>query len=203
MATSKENQEALLRALLKTNNFNGVNITSTWDDLLEILQNENDEGFLDQYFARQADFRSNTIMEEIESLADLKQEAWNAIATSDNNFWNESVAAAITDFVKYFKDRTDEDKLYDGSIWTFNNIKNADAGFKFDVSPWVEPWLNIDKQSYTDVRAGDEIVQEVLNNDNELQFTHSKGKKWIRLLMPKYPRHVEVEDLDRNFWVIG
>jgi len=26
---------------------------------------------------------------------------------------------------------------------------------------------------------------------------------WIRLLMPEYLRKVEVEDLNRNFWVLG
>jgi len=30
-----------------------------------------------------------------------------------------------------------------------------------------------------------------------------KDSHWIRLLMPQYKRKVEVEDLDRNFWVIG
>jgi hypothetical protein len=43
-----------------------------------------------------------------------------------------------------------------------------------------------------------------------MQYTnrpYSEGdsylKKWIRLLMPQYGRRVEVEDLDRNFWVIA
>ena len=31
----------------------------------------------------------------------------------------------------------------------------------------------------------------------------NKLEKWIRLIMPKYKRFVEIEDLDRNFWVIG
>jgi hypothetical protein len=28
-------------------------------------------------------------------------------------------------------------------------------------------------------------------------------EKWIRLIMPMYQRHFEVEDLDRNFWVVA
>ena len=43
-----------------------------------------------------------------------------------------------------------------------------------------------------------------------MQYTHTQdqidGKetnKYLRLLMPKYLRRVEVEDLNRNFWVIS
>jgi hypothetical protein len=30
-----------------------------------------------------------------------------------------------------------------------------------------------------------------------------KLKRYLNLLMPRYSRRVEVEDLDKNFWVIG
>lgn len=49
------------------------------------------------------------------------------------------------------------------------------------------------------------------NRDGFLRYLDDEGKslnytilnKYIRLLMPEYKRRVEVEDLDRNFWVIA
>lgn len=56
--------------------------------------------------------------------------------------------------------------------------------------------------NYSTVRANDKI-KRVLNDERFLQFTHKLFDKYIRLLMPEYQRVVEVEDLNRNFWVIG
>ncbi len=105
--------------------------------------------------------------------------------------------------------------------YRFIDIKNADAGanfvkdpyYKIDDtifeirSPWVIPWYNINGKSYDTVRSSDKLVN-VLANDKELTFTAPKNVEdkiiyWIRLIMPKYKRRVEIEDLDRNFWVIG
>ena len=56
--------------------------------------------------------------------------------------------------------------------------------------------------TYSDVRGNDKI-ERVLSSNSHMQFTHNLFKKYIRLLMPEYERTVEVEDLNRNFWVIG
>lgn len=106
------------------------------------------------------------------------------------------------------------------------DVKDADAGANFCkeediieiednnryvVNPWVIPWNNVDGNTYRAVRGADKI-QEVLQNSENLQFTRkskdllkqgSKMPRWIRLLMPQNIRKVEVEDLNRNFWVIG
>jgi hypothetical protein len=63
---------------------------------------------------------------------------------------------------------------------------------------------------------GDDKSEYALNNEKEAQFTRkmtdeekrdtgisSVAANWIRLIMPKYLRYVEVEDLNRNFWVIS
>lgn len=56
--------------------------------------------------------------------------------------------------------------------------------------------------NYSTVRANDKI-KRILNDERFLQFTHKLFDKYIRLLMPEYERTVEIEDLNRNFWVIG
>ena len=111
----------------------------------------------------------------------------------------------------------------DGEVKNFriNDIRKADAGFNFTLfAPWVKPQYNINGVTYSIVRGIDKIIS-VLGNDTQLQFTRGKIAKkiienpdgtteeieiengWIRLLMPKYLRYVEVEDLNRNFWVIA
>lgn len=71
------------------------------------------------------------------------------------------------------------------------------------IAPWVIPWYNINGKSYSQVRGVDKIIS-ALANEKRLQFTQdNENQKWIRLLMPKNTRRVEVEDLNRNFWVIA
>lgn len=46
----------------------------------------------------------------------------------------------------------------------------------------------------------------ISNSQNKRRYNivhYQNLKKYLRLIMPKYMRRVEVEDLDRNFWVIG
>lgn len=74
--------------------------------------------------------------------------------------------------------------------------------FKVVSKPWVVPWYNIDGESYSRVR-GDDKKLSVLCDEEKLGFTKTKQGKWIRLIMPTNKRKVEVEDLNRNFWVIG
>ena len=109
------------------------------------------------------------------------------------------------------------------NFYIIRNILKANAGNHFKMveskdassNKWTLPHLNIDNISYGEVRGNDKIL-EVLENAKNLDFTHTQGQddesttqddsaitKYIRLLMPKYIRRVEVEDLNRNFWVIG
>ena len=119
---------------------------------------------------------------------------------SKDYFWNESLSRALAIFLNYFDADFNGGNVF-GNM-SADDIKNANAGLSFSGSPWVKPNTNVDSQTYDTVRGSDKI-QSVLNNSNQLQFTRSQNSKWIRLLMPKYLRKVEVEDLNRNFWVIS
>lgn len=119
---------------------------------------------------------------------------------SKEYFWNESLSRALAIFLNYFDADFNGENVF-GNM-SADDIKNANAGLSFSGSPWVKPNINADSQTYDTVRGSDKI-QSVLNNSQQLQFTRSRNSKWIRLLMPKYLRKVEVEDLNRNFWVIS
>lgn len=228
-------ESTLLTELLKTDrantSFTDEQVRNAWENLLKILHNERDASELLHYFIRQDDVVKSSIMDIIQGKADLQdgrndsddafEELLNNLkGTNLSNFWNESVNTALKHFLKYIEVTNDNEAIpgTNGQI-SYNDIIKANAGYRFsfvnnnaDDTNWVKPWMNIDKAKYQDVRAGDEIVKGVLNNKNELQFTHTQSQvdgndtkfaNWIRLLMPKYGRHVEIEDLDRNFWVIG
>lgn len=131
----------------------------------------------------------------------------------NTNLWNESVKSAISNFVNRFLSSSPTIPIVDGSSFSINDIRKANAGKSFSGEPWVRPKRNIDGSAYKDVR-GNDAIESVLNNVKELQFTRTQDQaiaeseeesknKYIRLLMPKNTRRVEVEDLDRNFWVIG
>lgn len=119
---------------------------------------------------------------------------------SKDYFWNESLSRALAIFLNYFDADFNGGNVF-GNL-SADDIKNANAGLSFSGSPWVKPNINVDSQTYDAVRGSDKI-QQVLNNSYQLQFTRNQNSKWIRLLMPKYLRKVEVEDLNRNFWVIS
>lgn len=74
------------------------------------------------------------------------------------------------------------------------------------IKPWVIPWYNVNGYSYSTVRGNDKKIS-VLSDSSDLSFTKGQdenGRAYgIRLLMPKNRRYVEVEDLNRNFWVIA
>lgn len=58
-----------------------------------------------------------------------------------------------------------------------------------EVEPTKENWQEFLKDS------------RIKSKYNVIHYTNLK--KYLRLIMPKYMRRVEVEDLNRNFWVIG
>lgn len=121
----------------------------------------------------------------------------------------------------YFEDKKDTDTPI--SSMSLDDIRYSDAGTNFIsllsnydkyFGPWVKPWRNVDDQTYKEVRSVDYILKQILNY-TYLQFTTyssidastSRGRGIIhgqmRLLMPKNSRHVIIEDLNRNFWVLG
>lgn len=164
------------------------------------------------------DIRSTSLLDIIQQNCDLPSDEDNTnllISTfykdiknnSSDNFWNESLDNAIKFFLDHFA-------LTDGSIIlkipknsgehsiTIGTLKKSDAGFSFVPEEWVRPFYNINNKNYNEVREHDQVIT-TLNRDNKLQFTHEQTSDWIRLIMPQYGRRVEIEDLDRNFWVIA
>lgn len=120
----------------------------------------------------------------------------NAYYSDARGYWNSSVKGL---YDKYNK--LDDDGRKIGEI-TVEDIKDADAGYDFAGAPWVRPEKNLEGKTYSQERDSDKL-EEVLNDSKQLQFTASETAEYIRLIMPKYTRRVEIEDLDRNFWVIG
>lgn len=139
----------------------------------------------------------------------------------NNYFWNESVNKLIATWLSRMNynsmiilESDNDTDTNSGTIKTsgasfkIKDVKKANAGNNFNdnnttnSNVYVKPWFNIDRQTYSQVRGSDAIT-EVLKDGSNLQFTHKNTSDWIRLLMPEYKRTVEVEDLDRNFWVIG
>lgn len=107
-----------------------------------------------------------------------------------------------------------------GASFRYKDMLKADAGANFVKTlyeqvenndgiyvlkfPWVIPWYNINGDSYSTVRGIDKCIAALSSSDN-LDFTTAdfSGDKNIRLIMPRNTRKVEVEDLNRNFWVIA
>lgn len=161
-----------------------------------------------------------------ESIKDL-------IIDHPNNFWNESITALMRTYDRIyniFESATilkEDSAEVNGKViaqfidagnqiyyQTFNttDLRQGDAGNSFEEK-WVKPWYNTDpylaqpneQQSYSYVRGSDKNIA-ALNSDKHLQFTREQTDevvKQIRLLMMKNSRRVEIEDLNRNFWVIA
>jgi hypothetical protein len=85
----------------------------------------------------------------------------------------------------------------------YEQIENNDEVYVLKF-PWVIPWYNINGDSYSTVRGIDKCIAALSSSEN-LDFTteNLSGDKNIRLIMPRNTRKVEVEDLNRNFWVIA
>ena len=143
----------------------------------------------------------NSIIDQFDNNIDL-----NLTIDSTTSSWNESVTNAIGIWAQLnnsnltWKILDEEDSI----TISLSDLKNADAALSFN-SNWVKPIKNVDNQTYENVRDRDK-VNSVLKNSNNLQFTRTQNNevnKFLRLIMPKYTRRVEIEDLNRNFWVIG
>lgn len=176
------------------------------------------------------DIKNGSLLDYIQNLIDLypsdndaaatgvsnfyKQIKNNILNNSSNIFWNESLHYAIKNFLNYLDDDAvliEIPKNKGTHSILFSAIKAANAGWDFlntayeevvNEKKWVNPYWNINNKSYYEVRKQDQIRQ-ILSNSKKLQGTRSQeNEKWIRLLMPQYGRRVEIEDLDRNFWVI-
>lgn len=180
-----------------------------WTELLKYLKQEGLE--IGHYPFWESDLKADSLLEGISQECDYDtsneyeidvEQILQQTSTAGTTIWNESLYELIEDWLKLKKT---EEQILPSSVFTFNDIKKADAGYSFETEPYVIPWKNIDKEAYTLIRDKD-AVQSVLLSNRNLQFTHKfsdSATAFLRLIMPKYTRRVEVEDLDRNFWVIG
>lgn len=171
-----------------------------WDGLVQFMQNEDVK--MGKYGLKQADFLNEenaaSVVEFINDHADLIENFLDDCLKRKTEHWNKS----FDKLIETFNDMVVEDKQIGESIFTINDITAANAGNSFRGGEWVKPWQNIGGYDYAEVRGNDKST-EALNNPEFLQFTHRIFDKFIRLLMPEYKRVVQVEDLNRNFWVIG
>lgn len=131
-------------------------------------------------------------------LEDILDENGDINLEKVGRYWNES----ILQLAGKIDDWPDEARRENFK----NFIKNADSGNSFDEqNPWVIPWTmkrGVETNNYSEIRDTDKNFS-ALNSKESLQFTKLKDFNWIRLIMPKNIRRVEIEDLNRNFWVIG
>lgn len=145
------------------------------------------------------------------------------------DYWNESINTLYNNYKKYLEDKEQNViPVSNGRVVEWKEIGMADAANSFEAEQkWVIPWFSIfDRRieneanleeltpeqfkdylkSYSDIRDIDKFMKAIVSKNN-LQFTHEKQNEelwyWIRLIMPKNTRRVEVEDLNRNFWVIA
>jgi len=143
----------------------------------------------------------SAITNYINSIKNKLADNTTGVTSGKDYFWNESVSSLLSYVLLNFDNSIGDREIV--SNIKVSDIKNANAGNSFNGENWVQPWKNIDGNTYSDVRSTDKI-ESVLNNSTDLQFTRTAGvDKWLRLIMPKYTRAVEVEDLNRNFWVIA
>lgn len=185
-----------------------------WRALIELLKEKVVGGIVNKEFIQNTLF--DIIQEDIDYEANLFVD--EDLLLSDfyigyreaENFWNES----INELIREIKELRAEDAIpLQNSISgqhdiTSDTLKNADAANAFeDGKPLVIPYYNIDDKNYREIRSDN--VKSKQNNSNKLQTTQGgdvnaeKIQDWLRLLMPQYGRRAELEDLNRNFWVIG
>lgn len=141
-----------------------------------------------------------------------------------NKFWNESVAELFKYVIHSFSPNAENGiKLnpdimnninendipiinIDGSHYYYiDDIKNANAANSFEANEkWVKSWHNAEGETYEQVRGEDVDLKAITNKENLNFTTEIEGiASNINLLMPEHSRNVLIEDLNRNFWVIG
>ncbi|MGM9858533.1 MAG: hypothetical protein ACI311_04710 [Bacilli bacterium] len=120
------------------------------------------------------------------------------------NYWNQSLKNLSDKFKNFLKDIQYDDE---------GNISKEEVKIDFlhnaatKNNKYVKPFYNRNGENYLEAREDENI--EVLNDYKKMDFTIYQSLAQeinnciTRLIMPRYRRAVEIEDLDRNFWVIG
>lgn len=114
----------------------------------------NIETFLDK-------LRNSLITSNLDKIINLNPDIDSSVAFESwydtSNYWNESVKNLWNSWIDRVPSDP-EDKKRD-----IGDVINSDAGFDFSKEPYVKPDLNIDSQTYENVR-GDDKIESVLKN---------------------------------------
>lgn len=119
-------------------------------------------------------------------------------------YWNESVKELEESLKKKLGINFGDDRVpsqYDAGL----NFEQGKISSNLE-SNFVNPDKNKNNIRYLQER--EDYNEDVLKNKKNLDFTQEQKiedvfNNMTRLIMPQYKRGVEIEDLDRNFWVIG
>lgn len=206
-------------------NFNGTALgeymaeqNNFWKYMMENIDRIHNEDVesMAHYGIRQGDFPEEfeSVMKYVANRAELGDidflDYCKNITNSSDEHWNESISQLLKDYYNYgnstsngiFNVYIDENDPSKSVKWTRLFVRNQDAAYDFN-NQYVRLQKNVDGDIYTKVRDKDAITN-VLQDSSQMQYTCTqKPKIKVRLIMPKYLRRVEIEDLNRNFWVIA
>ena len=171
----------------------------------------------------------NIDLSRIDYINSLKEELLEKNNKTNNNFWNYSIynllKYVLLSFDPTFNDYKKREEEEDNPWYTIqitenfflysNQVKYGNAAFSFkEDEEWVRSWYNPSGQTYQQVRGNDLNLAAITDKKN-LQVTNGTidyenddieeilNTTGIKLIMPMYQREVQIEDLNRNFWVIG
>ena len=185
------------------------NSMSFWKTLLTELQKDQEQADNSAYTPFSTQTTRTSLIHYIQQLCDgvdiitdnfNVSKLYDKIKNSgeDEVFWHEE----LQNIIKLIEKLNPEIISPDGTeiYISEEDIQSANAAKSFINAPWTAPQKNFDGIAYEEIRKNDYVVNS-LRRDNKLQKTSISS--WLKLLMPQYGRRVEIEDLDRNFWVIG
>ena len=168
-------------------------------DIIDQLTNLSAHGNNNEHITPTLDIDGNTIPDLEETCIDIQANI-DDLFNQSITYWNESVSDLIRKINEEIKPEGSEEKISD----------IHDAAFDFN-NQYVSPNPNLQGTSYRDARYDE--IESVLKNPHNLDYTADKpdpnsgiddlNRYMTRLIMPQYSRRVEIEDLNRNFWVIG
>lgn len=174
-------------------------IDTFWKELLDKINTEPDNIFTEPGTTLNS-MASSSLFGEISENIDF-DDGFNFVTWAQtHDFWNDSVQTLARSGI--FLDEASDNDVIIGGI-SYGDVKYGDAGVHFDqIEECVRAWRNASNQTYAVVR-GNDLIEPVIKYSNNLNYTNNSLAIALRLLMPKYVRYLEVEDLNRNFWVIS
>ena len=191
--------------MTKIDKINNIQFSSnTWEELVDLLSQEAPVPFYQSNIGDFLDFN-------LENTIDLDlSESYTITFPTDTTWWNESLDTVARLVYQPNGAGNSNFTSYRNRMLTANAYSSSDPTNNND-DPCVMPWRNINGKSYVETRGSDIAAQAITNSNpsnpkidgKNLQYTREAAGTYLRLIMPKYTRRVEIEDLNRDFWVIG